>query len=178
MKVSNIPKTVIAEELWNFLESKLGPNTVYALEIVTEHKNWKSRGFGRVQFETLEAKCAAELLSSEGGLVFRGSILSVSATFDDIIARPVDSRNRVDSGVLHAGFLVENDCLLVLESWEGVKTLFMPERNRVEFWVEKGRELYKLEVPFVDVLESSACCLGGRKVNALLLKVHFIIIIV
>ena len=175
MKVSNIPKTVIAEELWRFLESKLGPNTIYALEIATEHKNWKSRGFGRVQFETLEAKRSAELLSLEGGFVFRGSSLSVSDTFDDIIVRPVESRNRVDSGVLHAGFLVEDDCMLVLESWEGVKTLVMPERNRVEFWVDKGGEEYKLEVPFDDVLESSACCLGGRKVNALLLKVHFLI---
>lgn len=173
MKVSNIPKTAIAKELWSFLESKLGPNTIYALEIATEHKNWKSRGFGRVQFETLQAKRAADLLSLQGDLVFRGSSLSISATFDDIIVRPVEPRNQVDSGVLHVGFLVEDDCMLVLESWEGVKTLVMPERNRVEFWVDKDGERYKLEVPFDDVLESSACCLGGGKVNALLLKLKY-----
>lgn len=177
VKVSNIPKTAIAKELWSFLESKLGPNTIYALEIATEHKNWKSRGFGRVQFETLQAKRAADLLSLQGDLVFRGSSLSISATFDDIIVRPVEPRNQVDSGVLHVGFLVEDDCMLVLESWEGMKTLVMPERNRVEFWVDKDGERYKLEVPFDDVLESSACCLGGGKVNALLLKVYFLIMV-
>lgn len=69
-----------------------------------------------------------------------------------------------------------------LEAWNRVRTWVMPERRRVEFWVwpgkdsedpEKCLECYKLEIAFEDVLEAVGCCLGGQKLNALLLKACF-----
>ncbi|TQD76879.1 hypothetical protein C1H46_037585 [Malus baccata] len=59
VRVTNIPQTVTAQELLTFLESKLGRDSVFAVEISSDHKNWKSRGFGRIQFTTLKAKLEA-----------------------------------------------------------------------------------------------------------------------
>lgn len=59
----------------------------------------------------------------------------------------------------------------VLESWEGVRVWVMPERRKIEFWVLQSEECYKLDVAFEDVLETVGCCLDGKKVNAVLLKV-------
>lgn len=67
--------------------------------------------------------------------------------------------------------------MLVLESWEGVKSLVMPERNRVEFWLDQGGERYKLEIPFDNIWESCTSCLGGGKVVALHLKVCFLVMV-
>lgn len=59
----------------------------------------------------------------------------------------------------------------VLESWEGVRGWVMPERGRVEFWVWQGKECYKLEIMFQDILEANGYFLGDGKQNALILKV-------
>ncbi|CAL9031105.1 unnamed protein product [Prunus brigantina] len=173
VRVSNIPQTVTAKELLSFLESKLGPDSVFAVEIISDHKNWKSRGFGRVQFTTLEAKSDAYSLSLQNGLVFKSESLRLSETYDDIIQRPVDPKLRMSGTVLHAGFMVKGDCMSMLESWEGVRAWVMPERKRVEFWVWLRDECYKLEIAFENIMESFGCRLGGEKVNALLLKLKF-----
>lgn len=59
----------------------------------------------------------------------------------------------------------------MLESWEAVRAWVMPERSRVEFWVWRGSDCYKMEIAFDNIVESVGCCLGGDKVNALILKV-------
>ncbi|KAL0440873.1 UNVERIFIED_CONTAM: RNA-dependent RNA polymerase 2 [Sesamum radiatum] len=137
VKVSNIPQTAIAQELLSFLESTLGKGTVFAIEIFTEHKNWKSRGHGRVQFDSPEAKIKALSLSEQRKLLFKGA-----------------------------------DCMGILESWDGVKLWVMPERKKLEFFVNHEGECYKLEVQFGDVLETRGCCLDGddKKIDAILLK--------
>ncbi|KAH7528494.1 hypothetical protein FEM48_Zijuj05G0078100 [Ziziphus jujuba var. spinosa] len=173
VRVTNIPHTAIAEDLLTFLESKLGPNSVFAIEISTDRKNWKSRGFGRVQFSTIEAKSRAHSLSLKNDLVFHSRNLRISEYHEDIIVRPVDPRNRVDGGVLHVGFVVKEDLMSVLESWKGVRAWVMPERRKIEFWVWQSEECYKLEIAFEDVLESVGCCLGGEKVNAILLRLKY-----
>ncbi|PIN04805.1 RNA-directed RNA polymerase QDE-1 [Handroanthus impetiginosus] len=175
VKVSNIPQTAIAQELLTFLESALGKDTVFAIEIFTEHKNWKSRGHGRVQFDSPEARIKALSLSHQRKLLFKGFHLLISPSFDDIIIRPVEPRNRVGNGeglVLLAGIMVRGDCMGILESWDGVKLWVMPERKKLEFFVNHEGESYKLEVQFVDVLETRGCCLDGddKKVDAILLK--------
>lgn len=71
--------------------------------------------------------------------------------------------------------MVKDDCMCVLETWEAVKVWFMPERKRIEFWVYLGKECYKLEIHFDDVLEAFGCCLGGEEQpNALLVKVKHV----
>ncbi|XP_052182368.1 RNA-dependent RNA polymerase 2 [Diospyros lotus] len=170
VRVSHIPKTVIAKDLFDFFESAIGKGSVYACEIFSERTNWKSRGFGRVQFDTLRAKSLAAALSDGGRLVFKGSTLSLSPSDDDVVPRPVEPRNRVENGTVHCGFLVEEDCLCVLESWEGVKGWVMPERKSLEFWVAHGGECYRLEVLYDYVLEATGCRLDGDKPNAVLLK--------
>ncbi|OVA03721.1 RNA recognition motif domain [Macleaya cordata] len=173
VKVSNIPLTVIAKELLEFFDDKLGKESVYALEIFTERKNWKSKGFGLVQFETIDAANTVNLLSSQGKLVFRGTHLSISPSFKEIIVRPVEVHNRVGHGVLHVGFLIQNDRLNVLDSWNSVKAEIMPERKRIEFWVVESGETYKLVIQFGDIVSSSGCCLNGEESNAVLLKLKY-----
>ncbi|XP_054806815.1 RNA-dependent RNA polymerase 2 [Prosopis cineraria] len=173
VRISNIPHSAVAKELLEFLESITGHDSVFALEIFTERKNWKSRGFGRVQFVTLDAKAKAQSLSLQDRLVFKSHYLKISETSDDIVFRPANARNRVDNGVLHAGFMVKENCMSVLESWEGVRGWIMPERERAEFWVWQEKECYKLEIIFQDILETNGYFIGEGKLNALLLKLKY-----
>ena len=177
VRVSNIPQSAIAKDLLEFLESTLGPDSVFAIEILTEHKNWKSRGLGRVQFTTIEAKSKALSLSLGNNLVFKSHYLRVSESSDDIIFRPAEAKNRIENGVFHVGFMLKEDCMSVLESWEGVRAWIMPERNRVEFWVWDGEDCYKLEIMFEDILETNGYFSGKSKLSTLLLKVRSILII-
>ncbi|KAL2514673.1 RNA-dependent RNA polymerase [Forsythia ovata] len=53
-------------------------------------------------------------------------------SFDDIISRPLESRNRVGDGtrvVLFAGMMIIGDCFGILESWDGVKLLCKFSKN-------------------------------------------------
>ncbi|XP_030521901.1 RNA-dependent RNA polymerase 2 [Rhodamnia argentea] len=174
LRVTNIPQTVTAHDLLRFLESALGPGSVYAIDIVTDRKNWKPRGFGRVQFASLHHRDLA--LSKP--LVLKSQTLALSDAYDDIVPRPVHERHRVDGGILHAGFMAERGCLCELERWRRVRVWLMPERRRVEFWVWVEEECYKLEVGFDDVVESVECRSSGdgggsagKAINALLLTV-------
>lgn len=172
VRVQNIPQSANAKDLLAFFESTIGEDTVFAIEIFSEHKNWKSRGHGKVQFETLEAKIKCLSLSGKGKLFFKGSHLRLSHSIDEVIFRPVEPKLRIKNGVLRTGILVRNDCMSVLERWDGVKAWIMPERKSLEFWLSHGGECYKLEVQFGDVLESCGCCLDDQNPNAVLLKVY------
>ncbi|XVF09248.1 hypothetical protein REPUB_Repub07fG0075800 [Reevesia pubescens] len=174
LRLTNIPQTAVARDLYDFFESKLGIDTVFAIEISTDRNNWKSRGFGRVQFSTLEVKSKAQLLSLKDDLVFKSHCLKLSETYDDIIPRPIRAAHRLDDGTLHVGFMVKDDCMSVLERWEGVRGWIMPERRRLEFWVWSDGECYKLEVLFDDILETVGCSINGSTArNALLLRVRY-----
>ncbi|CAN4088256.1 unnamed protein product [Withania somnifera] len=169
VRVSNIPQSAIAKDLFDFFDSTIGKGSVFACDIFSEHKNWKSRGHGRVQFETLQAKSQSLSLYEQGHLVFKGYTLSLVSSFDDIIARPVEPKYRFQEGILHTGIVLSNDIVEVLESWEDVRTLIMPERKSLEFWVGHAGECYRLEVQFGDVAEACKCTLEGQG-HALLLK--------
>ncbi|CAI9757485.1 unnamed protein product [Fraxinus pennsylvanica] len=178
VRITNIPQTAIAKELFTFLESTLGKGTIFACEIFTEYNNWKSRGHGRVQFDTQEAKNNALSLSQQRKLFFRGAHLVLSLSFDDVISRPLDPRNRVEDGngvTLFAGVMIRGDCLGILEFWDCVKLWVVPERKRLELFLSHKEECYKLEVQFGDVLETCGCCLDGnkQKVDAILLKLKY-----
>ncbi|KDP31126.1 hypothetical protein JCGZ_11502 [Jatropha curcas] len=172
-RLTSIPQTVIAEDLLQYLESQLGQDSVFAIEICTERKNWKSRGFGRVQFSTLEFRHKAQSLCLQNKLVFKSHYLLVSDTYDDIIPRPIKPQHRQENGVLYAGFMKQERCLCVLESWEDVRGWLMPERRRVEFWLWVDKDCYKVEIRFEDVKDAVGFCLGGDKVNAVLLKLRY-----
>lgn len=169
VRVSNIPQSAIAKDLFNFFDSLIGKGSVFACDIHSEHKNWKSRGHGRVQFETLQDKLHCLSLAEQGNLLFKGHQLSLVSSFDDIITRPVEPKCRFQAGILHTGLLVEKDVMQVLETWEDVKTLIMPERKCLEFWVSHAEECYRLEVQFGDVTEGTLCSVENQK-SALLLK--------
>lgn len=174
LRVTNIPQTITATDLLRFLESHLGPGSVFAVDIVTDHRNWKSRGYGRVQFSTLEVKFKAQSLAKS--LTFKTRTLELSEAYDDVIPRPHHAHHRVERSVVHLGFLVEADHLCELERWSDVRAWVMPERRRVEFWLWQDQcWKYKVEVQFEDVLECVGCCLGVDKLNALLIKVSFTI---
>ncbi|XVF49609.1 hypothetical protein PTKIN_Ptkin04bG0026900 [Pterospermum kingtungense] len=173
LRINNIPQTAVAKDLLDFLESELGPHTVFAIEISTDRNNWKSRGFGRVQFTTLEDKSKARLLSLQNHLVFKSHCLQLSQTYDDIIPRPIRADHRLDGGVLRLGFMDRDDRLRVLERWEGVRGWIMPERRRLELWVSSDGECYKLEVLFDDILETVGCGSNDSTCNAVLLRVKY-----
>ncbi|KAH6798985.1 RNA-dependent RNA polymerase 2 [Perilla frutescens var. frutescens] len=175
VRVTNIPPIAIAKDLQTFLESVIGEGTVFAVEIFTERENWKSRGHGRVQFESPEAKIEALSLSHHKKLIFKGFYLSITHSLEEIIIRPVEPIYRVgkdDGLVLFAGIMVKADCMGILESWDGVKLWVMPDRKKIDFFVDHEGESYKLEVQYGDVLESVGCFLegDGKKVDAILLK--------
>ncbi|XP_071710250.1 RNA-dependent RNA polymerase 2 [Rutidosis leptorrhynchoides] len=170
VRISNIPRSATATDLLNFLESHTGKSSIFAAEISSDHKNWKSRGFGRVQFETLESKSQALSLSQQNLLCFKGFNLSITHSLDDVIIRPVSPYNRVGNGILRTGLLVDKDCMAVLESWFDVKTWVLPERKSIEFWVQHFQEFYRLEFQFSDVIEAYSCCVNCQEPNAVLLK--------
>ncbi|KAJ4839358.1 hypothetical protein Tsubulata_043155 [Turnera subulata] len=178
--VTNIPYTALAKDLVRFFESKLGQDSVFALEISSQFKNWKSRGFGRVQFASLDIKRAALTLSLENKLFFGPMNLGIAEAYDDIVPRPAEARFRSEDGVLHVGFMREERCMSVLERFGRVRGWVMPGRSRVEFWIWAGEERYKLEVRFEDILAAVGCRLdggggggGGRPLNAILLKLKY-----
>ncbi|PKA52670.1 putative RNA-dependent RNA polymerase 2 [Apostasia shenzhenica] len=173
VRISNIPRTAIAEELLRFFESAVGP--VYACEIASAHRNWMSLGFGRVQFESLASAEKACSLASAGRLpLFQRFHLAVSRSVEDVIVRASEAGNRVRGGVLRAGVLADEGRMEVLDSWEGVGVEIMPERKKMEVFLEDGGECYKLEVMFEDVMSSHGCRLGGgEQLNAILLQLKF-----
>ncbi|XP_057753613.1 RNA-dependent RNA polymerase 2 [Arachis stenosperma] len=176
VRVSNIPISATATDLVHFLQATLGPSSVFALEIFTDQNNatWNSRSFGRVQFETPDAKTKALSLSHHNTLVFKSHFLHLSHAPDDVVFRPSLPSHRLENGTLYAGFMVRDDRMSVLHTWERVRGWPMPERRKIEFWVPHDGQCYKLEIWFEDILEANGYCLGGGdKLNALLLKLKY-----
>uniref|UniRef100_A0A1J3DSQ6 RNA-dependent RNA polymerase n=1 Tax=Noccaea caerulescens TaxID=107243 RepID=A0A1J3DSQ6_NOCCA len=175
VKLTNVPQTIVADELLRFLELHLGVDTVFALEIPTSRDNWKPRDFALVQFTSLEVKSRAQLLSSQNKLLFKTHNLRISEAYDDIIPRPVDPRRRLDGVVLTVGFPEADELrFCALERWEGVRCWIIEEKRRVEFWVWESGECYKVEVRFEDIVETVSCCVNGvSEINAFLLKLKY-----
>ncbi|URE25807.1 RNA-dependent RNA polymerase [Musa troglodytarum] len=145
VQVSNIPLAAVAGEFFEYFEAAVG--SVFACEIATARRNWKSRGFGRVQFDSLAAAERACLLAAEGRLPnFQRARLSITRSRDDIVARAAEGRNRVEGAVLRAGVLVGENRMEVFGVWEGVRAEIMPERKKLELFVDQSGEKYKLEV--------------------------------
>ncbi|KAM7273819.1 hypothetical protein ACFE04_028483 [Oxalis oulophora] len=184
LRITNIPQTSTASDLKHFLESHIGEESIYAIQIHTARKNWKSLGHGRVQFTTLDFKSKAQILSTQNKLKFKSQNLKFSDSFDDIVDRPINPKNIVKDGVLYVGFMESEECMCVVDSWVGVRGWVMPERKRIDFWVGFGDDdddddadadgkCYKVEVRFDDVVEAKGHCLGddSAKLNAIHLKV-------
>ncbi|CAL9201376.1 unnamed protein product, partial [Musa hybrid cultivar] len=172
VQVSNIPLAAVAGEFFEYFEAAVG--SVFACEIATARRNWKSRGFGRVQFDSLAAAERACLLAAEGRLPnFQRARLTITRSRDDIVARAAEERNRVEGAVLRAGVLVRENRMEVFGVWEGVRAEIMPERKKLELFVEQSGEKYKLEVMFGDIIASCGCCLDGSESNAILLQLKY-----
>ncbi|XP_042467926.1 probable RNA-dependent RNA polymerase 2 [Zingiber officinale] len=170
LHVSNIPHTAVAAELFDYFDASVG--SVYACKIATARRNWKSKGFGRVQFDTFAAAERARLLDDEGRLpLFQHARLTVSPSHNDIVVRASEGQNRLEAAALHAGVLVGEGHMEIFEAWEQVRVEIMPERKKLELFVDYGGEKYKLEVLFGDILESSSCCLDGRE--SILLQLQY-----
>jgi len=170
VKVSNIPFTSTAQDLFEFFESTIGKGTVFAIEIFTERKNWKSRGHGRVQFETLEAKSKASQLGAQNKLIFKGCHLSLSSSYEDVVVRPIEPKHRASYGSVYVGFMEDEELMRVVETWDDVRVWVMPERSCVELQLVYDGKCYKLEVQFDDVFEAFGCFFSGTD-PAVLLKV-------
>ncbi|XP_010546021.1 PREDICTED: RNA-dependent RNA polymerase 2 [Tarenaya hassleriana] len=175
VRVSNIPQTIVADDLLRFLELQIGDDTVFAVEIPTVHNRWMPRSSGRVQFTSLDAKARALLLSSQNRLLFKSHNLRLSEAYDDIIPRPVDARNRIEGAVLSVGFPAgEEGRLCAVERWDGIRCWIMEERKRMELWVSHNCECYKVEVRFEDVVETIGCCTNGSsELNACVIRLKY-----
>lgn len=174
VKVSNIALTVTAQDLLDFIESKIGKDTIFAVEIFTEKTNWKSKGQGRVQFETLDAKYKATQFSLKNDLFFRGSYLSLSNSHDDIVVRPIEPKFRTTNVDLYVGFLDKENKMFVIETFEKVKFWVMPDRRVIEIYVDYDAKFYKLVLQFDDIFEGFGCHFDPHfEVPGILLKVYF-----
>ncbi|KAJ0986662.1 hypothetical protein J5N97_005018 [Dioscorea zingiberensis] len=176
VRVSNIPPTAVAGELFEYFESNVG--SVYACEIATARKNWKPRGYGRVQFESFPAAERACLFAAQDRLpYFQCARLSVLQSLDDIIVRASDEGNRIDDAEVFVGNLVDERTMEVLESWDMVSVEVLPERKKVLVFLEDGSRSYKLEIMFGDVRRSCGCYLGekgkGGVQNGILLQLNY-----
>ncbi|XP_072992409.1 probable RNA-dependent RNA polymerase 2 [Typha latifolia] len=172
VRVSNIPPSAIAAELFAFFDSAVG--SVFACEIATARRNWKSRGFGRVQFDSAAAAELALRLAEENRIpAFQRAHLAVSRSNDDIVARASDARNRVEEAVLLSGDLVGERSMEVFGSWSGVRAEIMPERRRLNLFLEDGGKEYKLEIMFGDIFATSGCRLNGGESNAILFQIKY-----
>ncbi|WOK96399.1 hypothetical protein Cni_G05106 [Canna indica] len=172
VQVSNIPLTAIAVELFHYFDAAVG--SVFACDIATGRRNWRSRGFGRVQFDSLAAAELACLLADQGRLPdFQRARLSVIRANEDIVPRACNVRNRIEGAALYAGVLVGEGRIAVFGEWEQVRAEIMPERKKLELFFDHEGEKYKLEVMFVDILASFSCCLGGVESNTILLQLKY-----
>ena len=140
VRISKIPYTAMAEDLVEFLNTSISSNTVFACKIHTEKMNWKSKGYGFVQFETEgDAKKAVEL-AKKCRLKFEGSMLEVEFEAKEIVSRP---QITVQCKSLYVGCLTNPTILCVLWSSKREVTL--------ELDCKKG----KLAL-IVDILDSGA----------------------
>ncbi|KAG9448742.1 hypothetical protein H6P81_008707 [Aristolochia fimbriata] len=173
VRVSKIAPWVVATELFQFFETTIGENTVFACEIASHQKNWRSKGFGRVQFENAEAAERAVSLSAAGKLFFHRAYIHVSLCLDDIIVRPVDPRNRVDGGILHVGVMSGKATFGALENWNLAKAEILSQKKRVAFSVVDRGECYKIEIDFADLIGVFACNMSKGQRNGVLLQMKY-----
>ncbi|CAN6448638.1 unnamed protein product [Victoria cruziana] len=57
--------------------------------------------------------------------------------------------------------------------WEIARAEVMPERGRVEFWVEDGGRVYRLEIHFGDIVSTHGLCFEDQNSDAILFRVHY-----
>ncbi|KNA17291.1 hypothetical protein SOVF_081360 [Spinacia oleracea] len=172
VRVSNIPTTATAQDIFDFLESKIGKGTIFAIEIFTEKKNWKSKGHGRVQFESLDSKSKAQELALENDLLFKGCPLSLSSSHEDVVVRPIEPSCRGVRGDVYVGLMKEEDQMCVIDTLEDAKIWVMPDRNCVVFHLELEGKFYKMEVHFDDIFEAFGCYFDEQS-PAILLKLKY-----
>ncbi|KAK9684685.1 hypothetical protein RND81_10G225500 [Saponaria officinalis] len=157
LQITNIPVTATAQDLLNYLESHIGIDSIFAIEIFTDRKNWKSRGHGRVQFETLELKNEALKLYAQNKLIFNGFSLGLKFSYEDVVVRPIEPELRSTKGDLYLGLMIEDEKMGVIDTFEDVEIWVMPDRTCVEFHVCFDGKVFKLEVMFDDVFEGFGC---------------------
>ncbi|KAH9304752.1 hypothetical protein KI387_009156 [Taxus chinensis] len=167
--VSNIPLTVVAKELVEYLEGISGKGSVFACEIKIDRMNWKSRGFGRVQFENIDARKEVCMFSHLGFLLFQNANLIVSTTDKDMFPREAYSICRAK---LLAGCPVFHNAFCVLWSASDVVSEFALEMKRVSFFVTESGLEYKLVVNFQDIVKTSTCILKEDGTKAVLLQLQ------
>jgi hypothetical protein len=67
----------------------------------------------------------------------------------------------------------------VIQSWNGVRVEIMPERNRIDIFLQNDGHKYKLEVYFHDIISSCGCKLSTEDASdssdAILLEVEIIL---
>ncbi|KAH9611766.1 hypothetical protein KSS87_009030 [Heliosperma pusillum] len=170
--IKNIPVTVTAQDLLDFLESHIGKDSVFAIEIFTERKNWKSRGHGRVQFETLDLKNKALEIYAQKKLIFKGYSIGLELGHEDVVIRPIESKYRSSKGDLYLGLMIDEEKMGVIDTFENVEVWVMHDRGFVEFHVEFNGNVYKLEVVFDDVFEGFSCSFDNDS-PAVLFKVKY-----
>lgn len=173
VRVTRIPLTAIANDLLDCLERAVGKGTIFALEILTEGRNWKSKGHGRVQFETSSDARRASELSRQGKLRFQNANLEISLAHEQIVPRPLRPENRLIGGALHAGSMLSDVTMASYACWEIARAEVMPERGRVEFWVEDGGQVYRLEIHFGDIVSTHGLCFEDQNSDAILFRVSF-----
>ncbi|XP_057824218.2 RNA-dependent RNA polymerase 2 isoform X2 [Cryptomeria japonica] len=151
VKVSNLPLTIIAKELVQYLEDIAGKDSVFSCEIKTGRINWKSRGYGRVQFENPDAKDEVCRLSQMGLPLLQNANIVLSTIENDMVPRATYSIGRLK---LFAGCPVFHNAFCVLWSATDVVSEFALKTKTVKFFVTESGVEYKLEFNFQDIVQT------------------------
>lgn len=179
LHISNIPYDVLAKELAQFLEARIG--TVLHCELKSKNYKWRHDSYGFVQFDDRECCEYAISMAEEHALVIRDTPLRAKYARRDVKLKPKYDPTRLNEGKLYVGCLINPTRHGVL--WSPSKsnvTLEFDLDTRVLRLLtqldgrctEYGRERweYKLEFP-LRFLSSVEPVVTGQGVKALLMQV-------
>ncbi|KAI5078515.1 hypothetical protein GOP47_0006186 [Adiantum capillus-veneris] len=153
--VVHLPPIDSADELVEFLESKIGRGAVVQCRLRKERDASRSR-MAFVQFRTNQDVNRAIELSRMGRLALKGSLLKVFP--DKKLRKRDEGTTTVNDAVLHAGCLIQKDVLHKLWTCQNCKIEVDNARKRFCIILSnRSEKRYKLEWPFRDVHEFCHC---------------------
>ncbi|KAI5062092.1 hypothetical protein GOP47_0022631 [Adiantum capillus-veneris] len=153
--VDHLPPMDSADELVEFLESKIRRGAVAQCRLRTERDGSSSR-MAFVQFRTNQDASSAIELSRRGRLALKGSRLKVFP--DKKLRKRDEGTTTVNDVVLHAGCLIKKDVLHKLWTCQNCKIEVDNARKRFCIIVPyRSEKIYKLEWPFRDIHEFCHC---------------------
>ncbi|KAJ4801872.1 RNA-dependent RNA polymerase [Rhynchospora pubera] len=168
IKVVGVPPTTTAGDLLTFFSSAVGIQAI-ASDFPLLRRGWLPRTSqtqgaitARVQFSHPDGATKALHMfrnqnQNEKPPQLGRNPLEIAISDDDIIHRASSSCNRLEDAELLLGNRLQEQTMEVIQSWDRVRVEIMPERYRIDIFLQHDGHKYKLEVYFHDIISSSGC---------------------